>query len=327
MAFTLPDTIISRGRQRQQSTGILQFPSNLGVHGMLMIFKDYSYANQQSGLLESIPQTNIKNAIMLPLPANITDSYNIRVQGFEQGISGAAISDIASNLTGSDSLLGGISQAQQAIMDKLPSGSYAAGALGDILKSIAGNSSNNVQLNGIASAAAFLARRTLDRFGGARNIDVGVGTTINPKSALFFEGVNLKQHSFEWTLAPSNKLESDIIKDIEQTIKVNSLPAYTQVGSISRALLSYPSMVDIYFFGIDSDYFIRFKTCMVQSATFNYTPQGLAVMKGGKPAAVSLSLQLMETDIHTAEDYNGGVSNQAIDLPPEPAGPGGNGGV
>jgi len=86
-------------------------------------------------------------------------------------------------------------------------------------------------------------------------------------------------------------------------------------------------MVDIYFFGIDSDYFIRFKTCMVQSATFNYTPQGLAVMKGGKPAAVSLSLQLMETDIHTAEDYNGGVSNQAIDLPPEPAGPGGNGGV
>jgi len=60
--FTLPDTIISRGRQRQQSTGILQFPSNLGVHGMLMIFKDYSYANQQSGLLESIPQTNIKNS-------------------------------------------------------------------------------------------------------------------------------------------------------------------------------------------------------------------------------------------------------------------------
>lgn len=328
MTFTLPETIIERGRNRQNSSGILQFPSNLGVHGMLMIFKEYSYANQQSGLLSgtNIPQTNIKKAIMLPLPANIADSYNIRVQGFEQGIEGAMISELSSSLTGAESFGAGIQQAQQMILDKLPTGSEASGAIGEILKSISGNSNNNVNLNALATGAAFLARRTLDRFGGARNIDVGVGTTVNPKSALFFEGMNLKQHSFEWTLVPSNRLESDIIRDIEIAIKQNALPAYTQVGEITRALLKYPSMVDIYFFGIDSDYFMRFKTCMVQSATFNYTPQGLAVMKGGKPAAVSVNLQLMETDIHTAEDYNG-VSGGTIDIPgPTVVGPDGGGG-
>jgi hypothetical protein len=309
MSFILPESIISTRRNRQSQSGILQFPSDLGVHGMLMIFKEYSYNTTQSGLLnkENISfrtQTNIKNAIMLPLPGNIKNTYAIKVQGFEQGIEGAAISSLASSLTNTNSIAEGINNSRSAILDKLPTGSESIAGFSEVLKSLQGQT-NSAQLNALATGAAYLARGTiLDKFGGARNIDVAVGNTVNPKSALFFEGVNLKNHSFQWTLVPSNKVESDIIRDIEKTIKQNALPSYTRVGEITRALLSYPAMVDIYFFGIDSDYFMYFKTCMIQTVDFDYTPQGLAVMKGGKPAAVLMNLQLMEADIHTAEDYD-----------------------
>jgi hypothetical protein len=46
---------------------------------------------------------------------------------------------------------------------------------------------------------------------------------------------------------------------------------------------------------------------MVQQFQNNYTPNGLAVVTGGKPAMVSMNMTLMEMDIHTSEDY-GGVS-------------------
>ena len=307
MPFTLPETIIQRGKNSTARGDVLKFPDNLGIHGMLMIFKKYTYTSDARSLLNSgnITQTEIKDAIMLPLPANIQDTYSVRLNPFEQGIGGAAVSDLSSTLTGAESFGEGFQAVQQRIMDVAPSGADVAGSLREIFESAMGRSSGNVNLNALASAAAFLARRTVDRFGGARNIDVGTGNTINPRAALSFEGVDMKRHSFEWTLTPSNSNESNTIRLIENAIKRNSLPSYTQFGQIQRALLNYPSMVDIYFFGIDSDYFIRFKTCMINSTSFGYTPQGLAILKGGKPAAVTISLQMTESDIHSSGDYGG----------------------
>jgi hypothetical protein len=44
---------------------------------------------------------------------------------------------------------------------------------------------------------------------------------------------------------------------------------------------------------------------MVQGFTVNYTPNGLALVKGGKPAIVGLNMTLVEADIHTSEDFGG----------------------
>ncbi len=306
MSFILPANIIERGRQRNLPPRVLQFPVNLGVHGMLFIFKEYKYSSQQSGLLSSIPETEIKDAIMLPLPSNIEDSYNVRVQGFEQGFEGALVSGSVAAFSESNSLLNGLGT--------------LGGNLTDAFR-------NNPELSGsnigaISSALAFLARRTLDAAlsGSVRNIDVGAGNVVNPKAALYFDGVDLKQHSFRWTFTPNERQESDILKDIENTMKKNILPSYTRVGPLSQALLKYPSMVDIYFFGIDSEYFVKFKTCMVQSVGLNYAPQGLAVLKGGKPAAVTMNIRLIESDIHTSEDYGGASGGSFNPLPGAPRG-------
>ncbi len=83
------------------------------------------------------------------------------------------------------------------------------------------------------------------------------------------------------------------------------LPSYVNTSVIQRAMFKYPAMVDIFFVGIDSGYYFHFKTAMIQTFSVNFTPNGNAVLRGGRPAAVQMQMNLIESDIHTSEDYGG----------------------
>ena len=286
---------------------ILQFPEDIGMHGLLMVFKKYSFNKRQSGLLDGMPEIRLGNSIFLPLPTNIQDTYNVRVQRMDQGTIGEATSAAASAFQGSEGLEASFSASQSVLRDLAPSGQATAESVGDILREITGREQSGA-LQDMTRAASFLMRSTLDRLNVTQSFDAGIGSTINPKAALTFEGIEMKEHSFEWSLMPRSKRESESLRRIEHVIKQNTLPSYINIGEIQRALYNYPSMVDLYFVGLDPSYFVEFKTCMVQNFSINYTPEGLAVMKGGKPAAVNFSMQLIETDIHTSEDYGGGES-------------------
>lgn len=279
----------------------LRFPiHNQGAHRMLMVFNQYKYvAPGQRGLnkLGNTGRGNVtgptpagKTTIELPLPANLFDAYNVRVQGYDAELTGALVAGAASQFAGAGDLsTGNITTALGGVL----SGSGLNPS--SILSSDMGDISRNV---------AFLGRRNLPSNLG-RSVDTGLGNTINPKTSLYFDGVNLKQLSFDWNLAPQDARESDVIRDITNTIKRNMLPTYGTAVGFSQALLNYPSTVDIFLLGVDQQYYMYFKTSMIQGFNVNYTPHGLAVVKGGKPAMVSLSMTLVEADIHTAEDYGG----------------------
>lgn len=288
----------SKGSQIVQS---LRFPiHNQGAHRMLMVFNSYKYvAPGQRGLnkLGNLGRGGItgpipagKTTIELPLPANLEDSYNIRVQGYDAELTGALIAGAASQFAGAGDLSTGnvLSALGGALSGTgLDPSSLMSSDMGDISRNV-----------------AFLGRRSLPA-NAARPVDTGLGNTINPKTSLYFDGVNLKQLTFNWSLAPQDSLESDVIKDITNTIKRNILPSYGAAVGFTQALLNYPSTVDIFLLGVDQQYYMYFKTCMVQGFNVNYTPNGLAVVKGGKPAIVGLSMTLVEADIHTSEDYGG----------------------
>lgn len=267
---------------------------------MLMVFNQYKYvAPGQRGLnkLGNTGRGNVtgptpagKTTIELPLPANLFDAYNVRVQGYDAELTGALVAGAASQFAGAGDLsLGNVATALGGVL----SGTGLNPA--SILSSDMGDISRNV---------AFLGRRNIPSNLG-RSVDTGLGNTINPKTSLYFDGVNLKQLSFDWNLAPQDARESDVIRDITNTIKRNMLPTYGTAVGFSQALLNYPSTVDIFLLGVDQQYYMYFKTSMIQGFNVNYTPHGLAVVKGGKPAMVSLSMTLVEADIHTAEDYGG----------------------
>lgn len=301
----MPVADIIRRNRRESIDQVLQFPENLGAHAMLMVFKKYSYQRPGTRALNTVGASTFTaqelrgtDSILVPLPQNIQDSYQVRVQRFDQGIAGEAMASVAA----------GFANANNPTLGEF--GRILAGAIPNIDT----DALRNLDFSSVSRDAAFLARRTLDNAlpDATRNIDAGFGNTINPKAALYFEGVEMKTHSFNWSFAPASERESTILKDIGITVKKNILPSYGAVGGVSRLLLNYPSVLDIFFLGVDQSYFIHYKTCMVQQFNIDFTPQGIALLKGGKPAMVNMNMNVIEADIHTSEDYGGaGVSGDA----------------
>lgn len=304
------DQIISA---RSQVPKNLQIPIEDGNYGMLIIFRDYQYRSPGTGGFAQSEISNASDTIFLPLPENITDTFSVRVQSFEQDIGGAIISDVISavNAPGGTPQLSSLQTAigaglKQALPSAFTDGAEFSKLLSDTvsgaLSGLFGGGGSLESLDQFSSDAAFLIRRNL---GGniGRSIDAGLGTFINPKAALSFEGVNMKTHSFNWTVAPKSPSESDNLKDVIRTINKNILPQYISGLALQRVMFKYPSMADIFFVGLDSNYYYFFKTAMIQNFTVNYTPSGVSVLKGGRPAAVQMQMQIIESDIHTAEDY------------------------
>jgi hypothetical protein len=296
---------------------LYQFPQNLGMHSVLMVFSDYVYKAPSTRELNKIGSSSYTaqelssiDAVLLPLPTNIQETFSLRVAGIDQGIGGVGVSTGASQFAGAGDLT--FNQVMQSLKGALPDVNWD-----QIIRPNIEEASKNI---------AFLGRRTFDSlpFNAGRNLDIGLGNTVNPKAALHFDGMNLKQFDFRWNLAPSNKEESDIIKYISNLIRRRTLPSYGDAVGLSRVLLNYPSTVDIFFLGIDQSYFIYFKTCMVVQSSFSYTPNGLAFVTGGKPAMVSVDLQFFEMDIHTSRDYGGADTiNPSIREPAPPLPTGG----
>lgn len=297
-----PNDVV-RNSTRETTPQLLRFPSNLGLHSMLMVFNSYEYRAPGTRALNKLRGDNAtytaqelvkKDAILLPLPANIQETFALRVSGFDQGIAGAAISTAASKFAGAGDI--SVIQLKDILVEALPQIDW-----NQILSPNFTEASRNI---------AFLGRRVLDQlpFNAGKNVDIGLGNTINPKAALHFEGMNLKQFDFRWTLAPSNRQESETIKNIINLVKRRTLPTYGTAVGIPRVLLNYPSTVDIFFLGVQEEYFMFFKTCMITQSTFSYTPNGLTFVAGGKPAMVSMDLNFFEMDIHTSEDYGGASS-------------------
>jgi len=310
---------VMRRSKRQNIDSVIQFPENLGAHAMMLSFKKYKYippGDPQRGLLKITDSTYTPqelagtDTILLPLPSNIRDSYNIRIQGYEAGLMGAGLGTVASNLAGVGNL---------SFEDLVSAGSNTMRQLG--IPTTRAELGENISGTVTRGVAAYAARKGLDTIvpNAGRSIDAGLGNVINPKASLFFDGMNLKQFDFQWTLAPMKETESDVILQINDTVKRNILPSYGSIAGFKRTLLNYPSTVDIYFFGIDQRYFLHYKTAMVQSFNLEFAQQGQAILKGGKPAVQTMIMTLMETDIHTSEDY-GGESTENFDITPSGGG-------
>lgn len=312
MALIKPVETVIEQRRKVSSLTQLRYPSDLGAHAMIFNFKDYSYRGGDSlnTVNTSRTQSTITSSIALPLPSNINDAYNITVGSKELGIFGAGAADALTS--GFD-----MSAIQSVLNDVFAAGTDTA--------SKAGGGNFTGALSNVAKATAFLARAGLTSLPGGAEVAAGVssatGTTVNPHVGIVFDGIGLKTHNFDWTFAPKNSSESSTVRDIISTFRTQALPSYaTPLGgngttgtSYDRAIFKYPSMVDIFFVGLDQEYFFYFKTCMINTIDVDYAPQGQhALIKGdngARPALIHFKVSLTEAEIHTKEDY-GGQSTQ-----------------
>jgi hypothetical protein len=284
---------------------IAQFPKNIGPHGILMIFNEYRFERPGtrpllnlpvSGAAEVVRQAN--GAVLLPLPSHLIDSTSMRITNFEM-----------LHTNGAETMAATAAMSRDAYVNASSAAGFAAQFSKDSAAAIAAGVSNAVNARG--ADALFMARKLFGDNFLLSNVQQGVGMTVNPKASLMFHGVELKEYGFEWTLAPREEAESDSIREIVSLIKRNVLPSYAAETALSRSMFNYPSTVDMYLLGVDQQHFVQFKTAMVRNFNINYAPNGMSILRGGKPSAVSLSMQFQEMDIHTAGDYGGlGVGDQ-----------------
>ena len=287
-----PDEKISRNR-RDSLVGTYNFPGRDSYHNIVLMFRNYDHKNL-NGLVrrDTIDnvETRLQKSIVLPLPTNLQDTFTVAFNSFELGLSGAVALDAMS------------ASGRQAVLDSLTNRDTVGEGVGGIVSTL-------------QTAASFAGQNLLDEIGIAgvsSAFDLSRAAAQNNHVTLRFEGVNLKTHTFNWSLSPRNREEADTLKNIIQYVRRQILPEYQTAGvqegnaqgsALDRALLSYPSVVDIFFIGANQEYFYYFKPCMIQSFSTDFAPNGLAMNVGGKPSVVNLSMQLSEAKIHTRDDY------------------------
>jgi hypothetical protein len=279
----------------------MAFPSNLGSHCTLLRFFDYKYGGVGGGTVSS----SIAD-IILPLPKQIQDSFKINIAGDELGIIGNATAQVVSDPGAATSVANQLGKAAVQAASNVASGAMSA---------MNGDTAKIAEAIGAGTdAATYLSRSLLTKVTPdiASGIGAGRGNALNPFATLVFKGVDLKVHSLEWLLSPDTEAESENLKKIIKKLQMMVLPTTASplgegisgLSALDRGLLKYPSMVDIYLQGIDNEYYMQFKTAMVSQISVDYTPNGLAVNKKGRPSAIRLTMTLQEAFIHTADDHN-----------------------
>jgi len=127
------------------------------------------------------------------------------------------------------------------------------------------------------------------------------GSAPNPHITALFQGVGLRQHEFQWKLAPGSAEESEKLSQIINALRGSMLPGRGK-GNLT---LEYPDECEIYIMGTNVNFMYHFKTAVIKSMSTNFAPDGVLSFFGGTgaPTAVTLDLQFTETSIHTREDY------------------------
>lgn len=329
MAISSRPEIIKARRKNEGKLTHLAFPSKPMPHGLLLQFYDYDYSKYIAGIKQNkdksfspntfatslnqgtstIAEISAKNSVELPFPRSLVDAQGARVQGFERDFLYERVaSGIAANMGGdASSFLSGVGGNAKGMLDSIKAGSKEffsdpMAAIKEGLKGLSG-----VEANKATAIASYLARNVI---GGdlAKTLSVVNQRVVNPQETLSFTGVDLKNYTFSWDLFPSNSNDTKQIQEIVQFLKNKMLPETESIDGINgtaRAFLKYPSIVELNLLGVQEKHFQQFKRCMISNVTVDYGGGGgmPQIIKGGVPAAVTLTISFSEVQIHTRDDY------------------------
>lgn len=334
---------------------LFSFPENKTAHSIMFVFKEYDYSGytrqnnnasyfetRQRGVGRSIADRNRAistsissfGSVELPFPKQLQDNTSVRLNAFEReaiteavtnaiykgtggGMGDGTLGSIGSGLAGAAGDIAGAIQKAGSSMATAEGRKNAMGtftsAVSDVLGKVAG-----IEGTAATSAAAYLMRGIVSKLGGdvARTIDLVQGNVVNPKEALAFEGVDMKNYSFSWELYPSNATETQTIDQIIKTCKRNALPEVQDLvpGVFERTFLRYPSVVEIKLIGTNNQYFPKFKPCMIKAVNVSYENAAgtVPIMQGGAPGSVTLNMEFSELSAHTREDVDQSLDRAAI---------------
>ena len=132
------------------------------------------------------------------------------------------------------------------------------------------------------------------------------GAAINNNLELLFQGPTLRSFNFQFRLTPRSQNETEAIRRIIRTFKINMVPEASQ----SNLFLNAPRVFDIQYMTTVNGgtrlhpFMNKFKRCALKDFSVNYSPDGqYMTYSDGGMTAYELSMTFAELDPVLANDY------------------------
>jgi len=220
----------------------------------------------------------------LPLPVQFpSDHYSSSTSPYDLGIAGNAL-DTALNFGDSD-VRDRIATAAVGVVG----GAAIASALFGKIDSI---SKKSAVVLGFADVAAPYAGAYL-------------GAVKNPKTALLFNGMNLRQIAYQFRLTPRNEGESADIQSALIILRQSMHPTYNK--TFNSFALDYPMLFTVSYDDKTSKVmgYPKMDPSFLTDMQINNAAAGNAFFKNGLPAIIDLTLTFAEIDMKTRESFTG----------------------
>lgn len=218
------------------------------------------------------PQEFPMGSIVLPLPAELIENYNITYGQPALGTMGLAIKDLG------DAPAGDVQASYEAIKARSQDPKFATDAIVNTTQQVLGALSQSME-----AAVALVA-----------------GNALNPHMRAVFESIPLRLFSFTWKIAPRTPDEGRAIRQIVNKIRYHSLPS----DNLGGLRLSFPDELYIDFIGKHADFLPKIRKCVVVSVQFNHARNGTPTFfHDGTPTHMELALQIQEVNQITRESF------------------------
>ena len=251
----------------------LRFPTDLNRNETVPYMSMQFSAYRRRSINEQ-PFYEQQMKISLPIPEGLVEQTTLNYDKTELGSAAGAAVEATSGISGA-----------------------LSGSAGEIAANLGGRIATAVTGAG-AAAVGRLANAVGPNVTNALSTLTGV--TANPFQVVLFKSPDFRSHTFQWKFAPQSAIESDMLRRIIDTFKYHSLPGISAAGGV---FFSYPEILEINFRPTDT-YLYRFKPCVVDGITVNFTPNSPSFYRTtNAPTAVQITLRVQEIEIWTKADY------------------------
>jgi len=141
-----------------------------------------------------------------------------------------------------------------------------------------------------------------------------LGAVKNPKTALLFNGMNLRQIAYQFRLTPRNEGESADIQSALIILRQSMHPTYNK--NFNSFALDYPMLFTVSYDDKTSKVmgYPKMDPSFLTDMQINNAAAGNAFFKNGLPAIIDLTLTFAEIDMKTRESFTGNYNKDMRDM-------------
>ena len=271
-------------------------------------FQTNRAGRRSSRKLSTKPLINA-GTILLPIPANLQDTNNVRYDTSSlNGLAAAGVSAV-------QTAVGGRGNAATTIGEAIDNIGSGISEFKDDVKIGVGNQAvaTDIINKQIAASAVniFGANVTVNQL-----LARGNGEVINPNMELLFGGPTLRNFRFNFKLTPRNEKEAEQVKLIIRAFKRNMAPQ-AQGGTLDSGtwFLKTPNVFKLRYRSgrTDHPFLHRFKQCFLSDMQVTYTGEGVYATYDDKtPVSMVLDLSFKEIEPIYDVDYDVRPGSSAV---------------